>query len=714
MRKKGIIRITLKSDLCMASGYSFDGIIDTDICYDRFGIPYIPAKRLKGCLRETGESVLYSVIPEDVLDDLLGKWGTGIFGGIVIGNAVIQGYDKVSAELEKIEAAHGTVVSPQKVLDRFCHIQAQTQMKEGVADDNTLRYTRVLNRISPIDRKELVFEAEVSFDPQQKLSSYDMTAEEVLGLLVKGTRNIGLKRNRGLGSVSCELVNCVEESAAADNRAGSGEETVTVSYVLRNTEPLMLSERSDTESVSYIKGQTIAGTLAGKYLSIAGNSADDEAFADLFLNGQTIISDAVPYKNGRAYYPAPLFVNKLKKSPELVNTIEKIPDEITNDGNQPKKLKGAFVWASENYREADVAEVDKEIMFHHSKKGRKNGRDDEVLFSFEVIRTGQEFCGEVTTKKKYEKLVEALLTDGTFSLGKSRTAQYGLCEVTVTEKAQEKPAVYAKGERVVITLLSDLMVHNGMDYTIIKDEVVGKVASELGIEGTLETSFIQTKEAVGYLSVWNMRKAPVPVVAAGSAFVFKLERELNISKNVIGERTLEGYGHIRVDRCPDAGYAMKKTGEVSDAFGGIILSECRDLVKDICKTELEKEMLLDVITEEKIKVTSSKIGRVTLMLRESLDENKNDFRAALAAFRTRIASIKTDSDRKVFQNVLKKAFRSVDGENLDVDRNKIPVLDEMIRLGFSEDETVDMVDSLWGKYVMTSLVNQKYNKKGVQ
>ena len=26
--------------------------LDTDICYDRYGFPYIPAKRIKGCLRE--------------------------------------------------------------------------------------------------------------------------------------------------------------------------------------------------------------------------------------------------------------------------------------------------------------------------------------------------------------------------------------------------------------------------------------------------------------------------------------------------------------------------------------------------------------------------------------------------------------------------------------------------------------------------------------
>ena len=49
--------ITLKSDLCVGSGYSYAGIIDSDICYDALGLPYIPARRLKGCLREAAELI---------------------------------------------------------------------------------------------------------------------------------------------------------------------------------------------------------------------------------------------------------------------------------------------------------------------------------------------------------------------------------------------------------------------------------------------------------------------------------------------------------------------------------------------------------------------------------------------------------------------------------------------------------------------------------
>ena len=46
------IRIQLLSDLCTGSGETYNSMIDSDITYDEYGIPYIPARRIKGCIRE--------------------------------------------------------------------------------------------------------------------------------------------------------------------------------------------------------------------------------------------------------------------------------------------------------------------------------------------------------------------------------------------------------------------------------------------------------------------------------------------------------------------------------------------------------------------------------------------------------------------------------------------------------------------------------------
>lgn len=46
------ITIRLLSDLSTTAGETYNSLVDTDVVYDKYGIPYIPAKRIKGCIRE--------------------------------------------------------------------------------------------------------------------------------------------------------------------------------------------------------------------------------------------------------------------------------------------------------------------------------------------------------------------------------------------------------------------------------------------------------------------------------------------------------------------------------------------------------------------------------------------------------------------------------------------------------------------------------------
>ena len=47
------IELSLLSDAISGSGTGIASIVDQDITYDQFGIPYIPAKRIRGILRES-------------------------------------------------------------------------------------------------------------------------------------------------------------------------------------------------------------------------------------------------------------------------------------------------------------------------------------------------------------------------------------------------------------------------------------------------------------------------------------------------------------------------------------------------------------------------------------------------------------------------------------------------------------------------------------
>ena len=69
--KRKRIEIELLSDTCVSDGGIYNSAVDTEICQDDFGFPYIPGKRMRGCLRECALE--------------LNDWGAGIEIGRLFG-----------------------------------------------------------------------------------------------------------------------------------------------------------------------------------------------------------------------------------------------------------------------------------------------------------------------------------------------------------------------------------------------------------------------------------------------------------------------------------------------------------------------------------------------------------------------------------------------------------------------------------------------------
>ena len=86
------LNISLASDICMGNGESKGNAIDRDICTTKEGIPYIPARRIKGCLRQTAEVLRehgYHLASEKTVKKLFGdEYDAG--GNIVIDDANIS------------------------------------------------------------------------------------------------------------------------------------------------------------------------------------------------------------------------------------------------------------------------------------------------------------------------------------------------------------------------------------------------------------------------------------------------------------------------------------------------------------------------------------------------------------------------------------------------------------------------------------------------
>lgn len=732
MIKKGQIKITLKSDLCVSSGYAYAGFVDNDICYDSCGLPYIPGKRIKGCMREVAETILYTMLDEKDLNQIFGESGADKTKGIIISNAYIENYDDIYDLLKKIEHDFNSIVNTQKILEQFTHIQSQTALKDGVADHNTLRFTRVLNKCSPINKNsELVFVADIT---------YDEIKEEAIENILKATRHIGLRRTRGLGNVYCELVKKEEFSG---NLSVSRKMTTEVyredkeykiSYVFTNTEPLMLSSDSDSHSEKYISGQRLLGYLAKKYLENENNAADSNEFEDLFLNGTVRYTNAYLWKNGNTYYPTPEYVSRLKKSKKLVNNLKYEEEKnklygveySPSFGNHFKKLKGKFVSVGiEN--DFDVEEVDMSVIYHHSQKGESRDGTEGILYSVEAIRQRQMFAGEIYVSGQYVETMIALLKSGDLQLGKSLTAQYGTCvikDIKIEEKNSEK--IWNAGTDIIVTFLSDTIFvdENGM-YTVYADNVYSNLAEELGIfDYEVVDAILQTKEIYGYQSKWKLRKQPISAIRAGSCIVYHLPIDVNIKKDFVGERNLEGYGQIRIDNFNHMEYKIKMTEEKEDKK----IYACEDkatyyvkelikpilvqsILKGLCKETLEKK-------ENGLSISSASLGRVTLMLKESLDLHKQNADKAFEDFVTRVMSIKRDNTRKELEKYILKLVAKDGGSSNSLEKwqrknFKLPEdkLELVKQLKLDVDEIQKLVNDVWGEYLLLLLTNEKYMKK---
>lgn len=782
-RIKARVRIELRSDLCTGSGYGYAGVIDTDVACDRYGLPMIPARRLKGCMREAAQMVC-----QEEVNRLFGEGGKNRAEGIVLGNAHIGGYKDIIRELWLLKQRRPDVfryLSRYAILELFTDVRAQTKIdsETGIAEDNTLRYMRVVGQYDPTDEKAytpLCFYADIE---------YDSCEEKNVEKIVKATRNIGMYRNRGFGSVRCSIVPAEDKKEDKEKDGENSKEEATVesvdpkvekraciTYILRNAAPLLMSSNSDSISDSFISGKSVLGKMAGSYLKLPGKSAESKEFRDLFLNGSTIFTDAnitfpaydkegkfAESRQWRSYFPAPLYLNRTKKSKRLVNLLKRedaAGGGVSDKGDLPKKLKGQYV-CEVKPNVYDVAEAEKEIIYHHSKNGR--GAEEGQLYSQEALKEGQYFKGYIYTDSEYVSTLKKMLDTSEMRFGKSKMVQYGLCELPIEpeeKKMNRKEYSAGEGEYIVVTFVSDAIFMNGNGYTVRFEEVKGLIADKLGLDKVLaadadkmdEYSIVQTKEATGYHTAWNLRKSGVPVIKAGSAFAYQIgegmhwEKALTALECFAGERNMEGYGEFRISKLDEMQYNITDVADLKkaedekepDRKPDIRMEDLkagRRLLGPILTENVYECLVLDYLLyrKDKVNLNASTIGRLIRMLTESLQKESKPEKA-FEDFCRRIESIKRDKERREAFRFLKEILLSdseSEGYTIDFDKmrekkdaksnkeeddrgDKKNILDNIRDIFiecFSEHEYNELLSKLWGRYLMTVLTYQKYRKK---
>ncbi|MCG3158187.1 MAG: hypothetical protein DKINENOH_04828 [bacterium] len=199
-----LCEIELLSAAMPGSGAGWGGVIDSDVVFDEYGLPFIPARRLKGILREMSGDLIAALracldgqlpFEEGMIGRLFGKAGQANSAPLEVGNAYLENYAGLRDWLIWAQHEAPRLVTADRVIATFTHWRQQTAIDpdKGVALENSLRITRVLNR-------------GCKFFSEIILAGSDPGQVELLALAAQVTRRLGSKRNRGLGNVKCRLL----------------------------------------------------------------------------------------------------------------------------------------------------------------------------------------------------------------------------------------------------------------------------------------------------------------------------------------------------------------------------------------------------------------------------------------------------------------------------------------------------------------------------
>ena len=189
-----IIRITIKSAATFGRGDGVAGLVDREIEHDKYGLPFLRGKTLKGLLAESAENIVYSLknaerwrTAKDGLFGLPGRGGNEERGNLHIGDALLPSGLRLAIMAEKN-------LSAEDVLHGLTGIRRQTAMNtDGGPDHASLRSMRVL-------LPGVVLESELHYEVELSEDQLNLLTASALDL-----RRAGTGRNRGRGHILLEL-----------------------------------------------------------------------------------------------------------------------------------------------------------------------------------------------------------------------------------------------------------------------------------------------------------------------------------------------------------------------------------------------------------------------------------------------------------------------------------------------------------------------------
>ena len=484
-----LLRIELLESCNPVSAKSYNALLNEDVFYDNYGLPYLPAWFIRTRLYEIAQKIFK---PERV---------KAIFDSLILDNALIA---DVNSFVNAVESSKKNFIRfPQNVLGKFTHIESRyiNGVEVGV---------RMLNR-------GLIFEQYFTLD--------DKFHDDFAECVKKFTRFDTDKPSR----IESEIIWQYERPRVnaqiikwEDKRKYS-----RINYKLNLLSDTCITNQLDTNSTSlqYIPGYEILRALGDK-------------FSGLNIK----FSCAYPEVENKRGFPVPASFTVLKiDETQLRDKISLGRRE--GDNSQTKALGN--LWA------ADINNCEIKAVSLELKRGIISD-EGEKISDYQAISSGQIFRGFIEADSEtLRKIYDYLIQDGYISVGSFNNIGFGRAYLSIDslEESQQEPQ---NVKEFTLEIMSPLVMKNseGLYYDT-QEALINELEEKLNISGQLEImrNYKSSVQVVRFCERWDEFYPVEYGMSAGSIFRIKRKdnKEINIAplkSAFIGEYNESGFGEI--------------------------------------------------------------------------------------------------------------------------------------------------------------------------
>ncbi len=316
---------------------------------------------------------------------------------------------------------------------------------------------------------------------------------------------------------------------------------------------IILNQKAATEgnqeTLDFIPGNNFLGIVAKIYDEF---SPEDQI--NIFHSGKVRFGDAHPIcgNNRTLRIPASMYYPKLKRVNEECYIYHLYDREKEAKKKQLKQCRRGFYSFSNN--QCEKVEVGKTFAIKSAYDREKRRSKDEQMFGYQSIDKGVEFYFEVDTDSNISNELRKKVNDaliGIKRVGRSRTAQYGLVEITsaIFENVQSTTTTIQIDGKKCITVYADSRLIFLNQYGI---PTFMPTAMDLGLEdGAIwwEKSQIRTFQYAPWNFKRQARDADRCGIEKGSVFVIVIDKLPDISDmpHYVGSYKSEGFGKVIIN-----------------------------------------------------------------------------------------------------------------------------------------------------------------------